>query len=110
MTNPDIIHIKWALIFVVIEFLLLTVYYVYLAKENKKKRKKMEQAILKKDLDMKNTIQSINSWLGHASHCNSHKLQNAVLNKCNFLFNTDYFSKVELELINLIESDINHNL
>lgn len=32
MTNPDIIHIKWALIFVVIEFLLLTVYYVYLAK------------------------------------------------------------------------------
>ncbi|OKZ76703.1 MAG: hypothetical protein BHW01_07030 [Clostridium sp. 27_14] len=79
-------------------------------KKIKRNVKKWNKQYLKKDLDMKNTIQSINSWLGHASHCNSHKLQNAVLNKCNFLFNTDYFSKVELELINLIESDINHNL
>ena len=79
-------------------------------KKIKRNVKKWNKQYLKKDLDMKNTIQSINSWLGHASHCNSHKLQNAVLNKCNFLFNTDYFSKVESELINLIESDINHNL
>ena len=54
-------------------------------------------------LDIPNAMMSINSWLGHSSHCNSYKLQNKVLNSCKFLYtdNSNY-SEVENDLISLI--------
>ena len=31
---------------------------------------------------------SLNSWLGHSSHCDSYHLQQKMLNKCDFLINS----------------------
>ena len=36
--------------------------------------------------DFQTTIQSLNSWLGHSSHCNSYKLQRKIINKCKFIY------------------------
>ena len=38
-------------------------------------------------LNVYNTMQSLNSWLGHTRHCDSFKLQHKILNNCNFLVN-----------------------
>lgn len=38
-------------------------------------------------LNIKQSIMCINSWIGHASHCNSYKLKKKILNSCNFLYN-----------------------
>lgn len=59
-------------------------------------------------LDISTTMQSINSWLGHSNHCNSYKLQQKVLNSCEFLYTNsdDNNRKIENELILLIENDI----
>lgn len=40
----------------------------------------------KNKLNFPEALQSINSWLGHASHCNSYHLQQKVLQKCDFLY------------------------
>ena len=56
-------------------------------------------------LNIPNTVQSLNSWLGHSSHCNSFKLQNKILNSCNFLINTTTYYNIEQDLISLIEDD-----
>ncbi len=40
-------------------------------------------------------LQSINSWLGHTSHCNSYTLQNKILNSCDFLYNAHSFNDFE---------------
>ena len=37
-------------------------------------------------IDYNNVIQSINSWIGHSSHCNSYKLQQKILESCDFLY------------------------
>ena len=37
-------------------------------------------------LNFHNALQSLNSWIGHSSHCNSYKLQRKIINKCNFLY------------------------
>ena len=58
-----------------------------------------------KTLNISNTMQSLNSWLGHSKHCNSYKLQQKVLNKCKFLYNDLSCKKTEDELILLIESN-----
>ena len=56
-------------------------------------------------LNVYNTMQSLNSWLGHTMHCNSYKLQRKILNNCNFLVNDKSYEYVENDLINLIEND-----
>ena len=56
-----------------------------------------------------NTIQSLNSWLGHSSHCNSYKLQKKVLNSCNFLVSDGMYENIEKEMIELIENEENKN-
>ena len=56
-------------------------------------------------LNIYNTMQSLNSWLGHTQHCNSFKLQRKILNNCNFLVNDKSYEYVENDLINLIEND-----
>lgn len=52
-------------------------------------------------LNIPHTSQRINSWIGHSSHCNSYKLQQKILNNCNFLYyNLNYINdKKEKELI-----------
>ena len=50
-------------------------------------------------------LQSLNSWLGHSSHCNSYKLQQKILNNCNFIVNSNYYNSIENSLIELIEAD-----
>lgn len=55
-------------------------------------------------LDIPKTILSLNSWLGHSSHCNSYKLQNKIINNCEFLYSTNSnYDKTEQYLISLIE-------
>lgn len=49
-------------------------------------------------LDIPYTLQSINSWIGHSSHCNSYNLQNKLLNKCSFLYNTQALKSNEQNL------------
>lgn len=56
-------------------------------------------------LNVYNTMQSLNSWLGHTMHCNSYKLQRKILNNCNFLVNDKSYEYIENDLINLIEND-----
>lgn len=56
-------------------------------------------------LNIYNTMQSLNSWLGHTQHCNSFKLQRKILNNCNFLVNDKSYEYIENDLINLIEND-----
>lgn len=40
-------------------------------------------------LDIDHALQSINSWLGHTSHSNSHNLEKKILGSCDFLY-TEY--------------------
>lgn len=53
----------------------------------------------KNKLDLPHTMISLNSWKGHAGHCNSFKLQQKIFNNCNFLLNTNSFTKIENDLI-----------
>lgn len=39
-----------------------------------------------KKLNFPNALQSLNSWLGHASHCNSYNLKTKILKSCDFLY------------------------
>lgn len=48
--------------------------------------KKWNKLYKEHKLSFKPTLQSLNSWLGHSSHCNSYKLQKKILNSCNFLY------------------------
>lgn len=43
-------------------------------------------------LDIPNAIQSLNAWIGHSSHCNSYRLQQKIIKKCDFLYSkyTDF--------------------
>lgn len=50
-------------------------------------------------------MQSINSWIGHSSHCNSYKLRKKILNNCDFLYNDKTYAKIENNLIEFIEND-----
>ena len=69
-----------------------------------KKVKKWNNQFQNGKLNINYTIQSINSWIGHCSHCNSYKLKNKVLNKCNFLYTEKTFLENESEIIHLLNS------
>mgnify|MGYP003372740706 CR=1 FL=1 len=77
-------------------------------KKIKKKVKKWNNAYSNNSLDLPLTMQSLNSWLGHSKHCNSYKLRNKVIDSCDFLYTNQICSKIEKDLISLIEKDISH--
>ena len=55
-------------------------------KKIKKKIKNWNKLYSEKKLEILAAMQSINSWRGHASHCNSYKLQQKILNSCDFVY------------------------
>ncbi len=61
-------------------------------------------------LDIQFCLQSLNSWIGHVSHCNSYHLVNKVFNNCNFLYNNSFKQEIEKELINDIENNKLENI
>ena len=62
--------------------------------------KKWNSLYNKNQLDIKHSVQCINSWIGHSSHCNSYKLQQQIINKCNFLISPRTLSEMENTFIN----------
>lgn len=76
-------------------------------KKIKKNVKTWNKLYKKSCLNMTYTMQSLNSWLGHSSHCNSFKLQQKILGSCDFLFTPRTYEKIEQ---NLIEDMINYNV
>lgn len=70
-------------------------------KKIKKKVSTWNKLYHKNQLDIPKTMQSINAWIGHSSHCNSYNLQNKILQKCDFLLTDKSYEKLEKELINL---------
>jgi len=77
-------------------------------KKIKKKVKLWNYQYKKNKLDISHAIQSLNSWLGHSSHCNSYHLEQKVINSCKFLYTPNSFKYDEQTLINDIENY--HNL
>lgn len=76
------------------------------SKKKIKKKVKLWNTLYKNGkLNVFFTLQSINSWIGHSSHCNSYKLQNKIFNSCDFLLNDKTYEKIEKDLIKLIEED-----
>jgi len=61
-------------------------------------------------LNFSYTLQSINSWLGHSSHCNSYNLQNKILSSCNFLYTSNSYNHIESNLIQDIENNQNNSV
>lgn len=76
------------------------------SKKKIKKNVKTWNKLYKKNiLNISNAMQSINSWLGHSSHCSSYKLQQKILNSCDFLYTNKAYEKDEQYLITLIENN-----
>lgn len=46
------------------------------------------------NLNITQTLQSLNSWLGHSSHADSYKLQTKILNSCDFLYTETTIKKL----------------
>ncbi len=74
-------------------------------KKIKKKVKKWNIKFSEGTINYEKTIQSLNSWLGHSSHCNSYKLQQKILKKCNFLYQDSTYEIIEKNLIQDIASE-----
>ena len=53
----------------------------------KNKVKRWNRSYFKGTLNFTYALQSINSWIGHCSHCNSYTLMKKILNSCEFLYN-----------------------
>lgn len=69
-------------------------------KKIKKNVKKWNKQHEQGTLDINHTLQSINSWVGHASHCNSYKLRQKILNSCKFLYTEDTIFDNEKDFFN----------
>ena len=54
-------------------------------------------------LDFQYAMQSLNSWIGHSSHCNSYQLQQKVFKSCDFLFQDSTYNIIEQHLIDDME-------
>ncbi len=78
-------------------------------KKIKKKVKNWNGLYKKNILDINDTLQSLNSWLGHSAHCNAYNLQNKILNSCDFLYTDKTYENIENNLINLIEKNKTQN-
>ncbi len=70
----------------------------------KRNIKKWNTLYLNNQLSICTATQSLNSWIGHASHCNSYTLVNKMLSSCNFLYNDSFNEKIEKNLIYDIEN------
>ncbi len=77
-------------------------------KKIKKNVKSWNKQFAHGKLNISATMQSLNSWLGHSSHCNCYQLQQKILNSCHFLYNHELDVKVEQELIKLLDNQENH--
>ena len=55
-------------------------------KKIKNEVKKLNNLYKRKCLNINYAMQSINSWMGHCSHCNSYKLKNKIINSCEFIY------------------------
>ena len=75
-------------------------------KKIKKNIKKWNHQFEIGNLDINHTIQSLNSWIGHSSHCNSYHLQQKMLKSCNFLFQDNTSAVLEKQLL---EDILNNN-
>lgn len=73
-------------------------------KNIKKNIKKWNNLYLVGKLNLSKTMSSLNSWFGHAKHCNSYKLQQKISNSCCFLYNNKSFAKIEEDLLLDIEN------
>ena len=61
-----------------------------------------------KFFDSNYVIQSLNSWIGHSSHCNSYKLQKKILSSCDFLYtDSTCFNNEFIETKNFDETNVN---
>ncbi len=71
-------------------------------KKIKKKIKKWNHLYKLNKLNIPLAIQSLNSWKGHISHCNSYNLEKKTINKCNFIFDTNHtYELIEKEYYSL---------
>lgn len=68
-------------------------------KKIKRKIKKWNQQYAKNILDYTYTLQSINSWLGHCSHCNSYLLKQKILQSCDFLLSAHSYQEIEKNIL-----------
>lgn len=55
-------------------------------KKIKSKVKMWNHLYKNKKLDILQAVQSLKSWCGHASHCDSYQLQRKILKSCDFLY------------------------
>ena len=53
----------------------------------------------KNQLNLYLANQSLQSWIGHSSHSNSHLLQEKITSSCHFLYNTHTLEHIEEQLI-----------
>lgn len=68
-------------------------------KKIKRKIKKWNKQYQDGSLDINYALQSIHSWLGHSSHCQSFRLQKKILNSCDFLVSPSTDKKIEENLM-----------
>ena len=79
-------------------------------KKIKRNVKKWNKQYHENCLNVPYALQSINSWLGHSSHCNSFKLQQKILKSCDFLYTISADAKNEIALFEDIENYTNFPL
>ena len=73
-------------------------------KKIKKSVKKWNNQYNRNCLDITYSMQSLNSWIGHSSHCNSFKLQQKIINSCDFLLSDSTYNHIENQLIDDIQN------
>ena len=59
-------------------------------KKIKKKVKKWNLQYEQNRFNADKVFQSLNSWKGHISHCDSYRLEQKILNSCKFFYDTSY--------------------
>lgn len=72
-------------------------------KKIKRSVKKWNKQYSKNKLDLDKTMQSLNAWIGHSSHCNSYHLQQKIFNSCQFLVNASSEARIERNLLEDME-------
>lgn len=78
-------------------------------KKIKRNVAKWNKSYSRNKLDIHKTMQSLNSWVGHASHCDSYRFQQKILNSCNFLYRDNTYDSIEKQIISDME-EFNSNI
>lgn len=79
-------------------------------KKIKKSVKKWNYLYKNNKLNVAKATGSLNSWIGHASHCNSYTLQKKIINSCNFLLTDKAYSQMEQNIFDDFINNSNSNL